>query len=102
MQYHLFSSPYLPSLLIMAVAIWAWHAGKKKDVWLTGLGMALPGLFIVSVSVLCETGENMRYKFFLEPIFFVLIVSQLYVMGQWISHRVGAKGKGHEPIGCGL
>jgi len=76
----IFRAPTLPCLIILAGAFWMWRA--RREALLTGLGLALPGLFIFSISVLCEAGENMRYKFFLEPLFFVLIVSQLLVVGR--------------------
>ena len=39
-----------------------------------GLGLALPALYIAAVTIVFESGENMRYRFFLEPTFFVFIV----------------------------
>lgn len=38
-----------------------------------GLGLALPALYVAAVTIVFESGENMRYRFFLEPIFFVFL-----------------------------
>lgn len=38
------------------------------------LGLGLPVIFIFLVSVLCEKGDNMRFKFFIEPVLYTLIV----------------------------
>ena len=72
-----FSAPILPILLILFGA----YAGKKvvreKD-YLPALGFVLPILYIFAITVLFEKGENMRFKFFIEPLLFIFIVGQLY------------------------
>jgi hypothetical protein len=37
---------------------------------------------IFAISVLFESGENMRFKFFIEPVLFIFIASQIYLAGQ--------------------
>jgi hypothetical protein len=41
-----------------------------------GLGLSLPALYVVAVTMVFESGENMRYKFFVEPLLFVLVFTQ--------------------------
>jgi len=38
-------------------------------------------------TVLFEKGENNRFKFFLEPEFFVFLVSRLYLAGKAIQNE---------------
>ena len=72
-----FSAPIFPILLILFGA----YAGKKvvreKD-YRPALGFVLPILYIFAITVLFEKGENMRFKFFIEPLLFIFIVGQLY------------------------
>ena len=42
--------------------------------------MLLPGLFVVLVSILADKGENMRFKFFVEPVMIVFLVSQAFAL----------------------
>lgn len=73
----IFSSPILPALLI----VFGVYAGSKvfreKD-YIPTFGFILPALYIFAITVLFEKGENMRFKFFIEPLIFIFIVSQLY------------------------
>ena len=69
-----FSAPVLPVLLITAFVIWAARAFWAKTI-VTGLGMLLPGLFVMLVSIVADKGENMRFKFFIEPVMVVFLVS---------------------------
>jgi len=61
----------IPTLLAMVA--WLQAAGRRSGLR-TALGMAAPVVSIVLLSVLCERGENMRYKFFLEPAWIVFLV----------------------------
>ncbi len=70
----LFSAPVFPALLALAGLGWLAGLKEKKDFW-ASLGLLLPGLFIFLSSVLLERGENMRFKYFLEPILFIFLVS---------------------------
>lgn len=78
----IFSAPILPLLLAAAGLIWLVRPVDRK--YATGIGLVLPGLFVFLVSVLFEKGENMRFKFFLEPVFFVFIVSQFFQLGGYL------------------
>ena len=71
----IFSAPVLPLLLLVAFVVWCVRtirSGRLRP----GLGILLPGLYIMAASIFLDKGENMRFKLFLEPIMFVFIVSQ--------------------------
>ncbi len=71
-----FSWPVLPALLTFCGCYWLCVRWDFR----TGLALLLPSAFIAFVSITCEKGENMRYKFFIEPVFYIFIASQLYDM----------------------
>jgi len=73
----IFSAPILPILLII-FGIYATEKVLREKDYLSTLGFMLPALYIFAITVLFEKGENMRFKFFIEPLFFVLLVIQLY------------------------
>jgi hypothetical protein len=73
----IFSAPILNLLLLFATVIWFAKAFRKKN-YNYRLALLLPALYIFSISVLFEQGENNRFKFFLEPVFYIFIVSQIY------------------------
>lgn len=63
-------------LLVVATALWlrghAPAAGEERRRALRRrLGLALPALYVAAVTIVFESGENMRYRFFLEPTLFV-------------------------------
>jgi hypothetical protein len=70
----LFSGLRLVFLLAAATVLWAW--GRTRSELLAGLGLALPVLFVSAVCVVFERDENMRYKFFVEPVLYVFLVAQ--------------------------
>ena len=70
-----FSAPVLPVLLSLAVGIWCLSALSTGS-FAKGLGLVLPAVFVLAVSILGDKGENMRFKFFLEPLMIVFLVSQ--------------------------
>ncbi len=70
-----FSSYRLLILLLAALVVWA--RGSSRAQLLRGVGLALPVLLVVAASVTFERGENMRFKYFVEPVLYVFIVSQL-------------------------
>ena len=72
----LFSFPILPLLLILALLYWLKRA--RMSTLRGGIGLFLPVAFIVFICVVFESGENMRFKFFLEPTLFVFLTSQGY------------------------
>lgn len=71
-----FSAPALPALLALALVISATSSLITRGA--SPLGLLLPGLYIMIICIIGERGENMRLKLLLEPVMYVLIVSQLY------------------------
>jgi len=69
-------SGYRFVLLLAASGLW-WVRRQSPAARLRGLGLALPILYITTVCVVFEREENMRYKFFVEPVLFVFLVAQL-------------------------
>jgi hypothetical protein len=80
-----FSAPVLPILLIMGLAAWVTRIVRQPG-YSRGVALLLPGLFVFSASVLLDKGENMRFKFFLEPVMYVFMISQFYFLAHagWI------------------
>lgn len=70
------SKTILVFLLIISTAIWVAEHRKGREL-LRGLGMGLLFAYIVAVSIVFERGENQRFKFFLEPVMLMFIISQL-------------------------
>lgn len=63
------------TLLVLSTA--AWIRGCRKETGearrralRNGLALALPALYVATVTIVFESGENMRYRFFLEPTLF--------------------------------
>lgn len=69
-----FSGATLVGLLGLGVLVWLARAGRAS--WRSGLALSLPVGYVFAVSVLFEGGENMRFKFFLEPALFVFLAAQ--------------------------
>jgi hypothetical protein len=69
-----FSGPRLALLLAAAALVWV-RGRTGSDLW-RGLGLALPLLFVSAVSVMFDRSENMRFKFFVEPVLYVFLVAQ--------------------------
>lgn len=86
---HLFSFPVFPGLILLSGMAWVMRAERRT--YAAGTALVLPGLFVFLISVLFEKGENMRFKFFMEPVFFVFIASQLFVLGERLYRKVIAK-----------
>lgn len=83
----LFSAPFQPAFLLIAGIISLIEMYKRKN-FATGIAFLLPAFYIFSLCVLFEKGENNRYKFFLEPVFYVFIFSQFYILYQWIYAKL--------------
>jgi len=66
----------LALLLVTGAVAWLRNAGANATSLARGLGFALPAAYVAAVSILFESGENMRYRFFLEPVCFVFLVVQ--------------------------
>ncbi len=65
-------------LVLLFVSTLIWLKGcreltgdSSRRAVLRGLGLALPALYVAGVTIVFESGENMRYRFFLEPTMFV-------------------------------
>jgi len=74
-----FSAPVLPVLLLISFIIWAVRTLRSRTIR-KGLGVLLPALYILTVCILSDKGENMRFKFWLEPIMVVFLVSQFHAV----------------------
>jgi hypothetical protein len=68
-----FSGGALVALLVAAALGWAWRTKRTPGAWRRGLGLALPCAYFAAVSIAFESGENMRYKFFVEPVLLVFL-----------------------------
>ena len=76
----LFSGLPLLLAVIMAAIWWLRHDGRGQRRY--GVALLLPAAAILLLSVGFEMGENMRYKFFLEPALYVFLISQLHSLWQ--------------------
>jgi hypothetical protein len=72
----LMSGPRLAALLAAGVLLWMRRTGRDLRALLAGLGLALPVLYFAATSIVFESGENMRYKFFVEPVLALFLVSE--------------------------
>lgn len=89
----LFSAPIFPVLLILCAVFWI--KNHHQEEWRRAIGVCLPILAIFAISVLFESGENMRFKFFIEPVLFIFIASQIYVVGQGLLKFVNRQKTAH-------
>ncbi|MCP3104674.1 hypothetical protein LZ198_38000 [Myxococcus sp. K15C18031901] len=71
-----FSWPVL-AILGLALGIGAARRLEGRDAWLRAAGLVLPVLFVFTVSIMFEKGENMRFKYFLEPVLLVFFCAEL-------------------------
>jgi hypothetical protein len=53
------------------------------------LALSLPVLYVFAVTVIFEGGENMRYKFFVEPTICVFLIAQAYRAGKALRSLPG-------------
>ena len=69
-----FSGPRLVFLLATGAVLWI----RRRTVGgiVRGLGLALPVVLVSAACVMFERDENMRYKFFVEPVLYVFLVAQ--------------------------
>jgi hypothetical protein len=42
------------------------------------VALGLPALYVAAVTIAFESGENMRYRYFLEPAMIVLVSAQAF------------------------
>jgi hypothetical protein len=74
-------------LLLASAGVVAWRDGPSVAAARRALGLALPCLYVFSVSVIFESGENMRYKFFVEPTLWVLFFTQGAAVARLLRER---------------
>lgn len=86
-----FSAPLMPLILLACLIFWG--VRSCSNTLRSSVGIAIPVIAIFIISVLFESGENMRFKFFIEPILFIFIASQIYSAGSlsW-NFLLGGKG----------
>lgn len=84
----MFSAPVFP--LLVAAAFLVWLASARRSDFLACLGFCLPLGFIVVASVLGEKGENMRFKFFVEPVLYVFVATQAYSGAAYLRSQWGS------------
>jgi hypothetical protein len=82
-----FSSPVLVVLFAIA-GLNALRTAVGTRQLIRYSGLALPAAYIFAVCVLAERGENMRFKYFIEPVIIVFIICQFYDV--WQRLRSGA------------
>jgi len=82
-----FSAPILPSLLLILSLFWI--AKSSAAEFYKSAGLFLPILAIMLISIVFESGENMRFKFFIEPILWIFISTQVYLMLVSIKKSIG-------------
>ncbi len=80
-------------VLLLAAATLVWIRRRNGREVLRGLGLALPVLFVSAACVMFERGENMRYKFFVEPVLYVFLVAQATAL----TRARRRKDAAHEP-----
>ncbi|HET9315137.1 MAG TPA: hypothetical protein VFQ51_06080, partial [Vicinamibacteria bacterium] len=80
------SGPMLVILLAAGAASWVVQGRDRLRV---GLALALPVAYVFAVSVLFEGGENMRFKFFLEPALFVFLAARARALQRRLGLRRG-------------
>jgi hypothetical protein len=86
-----FSGPRLVGLLAGAILFWLYRRAWPEV--RAGVALALPLLFVSAVCVTFERDENMRYKFFVEPVLYVFLVAQATAAARALRRRKAA----HEP-----
>jgi len=77
----IFSAPILPIIIFICALFWFFSGGLKPKEGRKIVGFLIPIATIFTISIFFESGENMRFKFFLEPVIYIFILSQLYSMG---------------------
>jgi len=86
-----FSAPVMPIFLIVSALFWLVRH-RQEDIF-KSLGVVIPVLMIFSISILFESGENMRFKFFIEPVLFIFIASQMYLVGMQLLSFIKRQNK---------
>ena len=71
----IFSGWRLELLVLCACALGVWQTRRHRARF--ALAMLLPVIYVLAVSVVGESPDNMRFKFFLEPSLYVLVTCQV-------------------------
>ncbi|HSD66590.1 MAG TPA: hypothetical protein VLF95_07805 [Vicinamibacteria bacterium] len=69
-------------LVLLAAGVLLWARRRTGPAIRRGLGLALPVLFVSAACVMFERDENMRYKFFVEPVLYVFLVAQAVALAR--------------------
>jgi hypothetical protein len=86
---YIFSYPILPGLLLITGIYWLIKTNPRE--YVRGAALLPPAMYIFLTSVLLEKSENLRFKFFLEPVLFVFIVIQLHSIWEKIQGKIFLK-----------
>jgi hypothetical protein len=86
----LFGGPGLAIVLLLSSVSWLARCGREH--WRVGAALALPVGYVFAVTVLFEGGENMRYKFFVEPVLFVFVAAEAAAALQRLRRAFGRAG----------
>jgi hypothetical protein len=62
-------------LPLVAAGLWLSQAQAPGSLR-KGAAMVTPAIYIAVVSIVFESGENMRFRFFLEPALWIFVVTQ--------------------------
>jgi hypothetical protein len=79
-------------VVLLALSALAWALRRAREAWRVGLALALPVGYVFAVTVLFEGGENMRYKFFVEPVLFVFVAAEAAAAAQRLRRAFGRAG----------
>ncbi|MBU3623631.1 hypothetical protein [Polynucleobacter sp. AP-Latsch-80-C2] len=74
----LMSAPVLPIVLIFFSMHYFLRTPSKSLI--KDIGFSFPIFIIAVISIVFESGENMRFKFFIEPLIYLFISSQTYYL----------------------
>jgi hypothetical protein len=83
-----FSAPVF-WLLLLATGASAAQRLKSLEEGRRAAALMLPILYVAAVSILFEKGENMRFRYFLEPVLFVFFCVELRGLVQRLRTRPG-------------
>jgi hypothetical protein len=77
-------------LLLLSAAAWTAETLRRNGSTARALALAIPVAYAALGSVVFESGENMRFRFFVEPVLFLFVVSQIT---RWLK-RTGSRAPG--------
>lgn len=94
----IFSYPVLVVLLFLAALQSVWNMIRARA-FASSLALLLPALYVFLTSILGERAENMRYKYFLEPVMYVFLVTQFYLLARWLRKKLFTRAAAPAPVG---